>query len=244
MKKKQRKIDPLLYAPFSDIDRDGVPNVLDCQPLNPKKHGVEPNILMRQRLEKLPIYVTNQKIPYGDETEDVLYEMIDRGEIYPLFSEKARRLAPKARKTALSVLKTAPDLISIIKRKRPKYIIFTSQAYPEGVVYGGEEITVGGFAVRIFGRAVILYQMPSSWYKKFEHYKKEGVRKPVSLRTAATLRHELEHVGQFREEKKIGKRVTKKMFSGPYEEQRGERQAYRAEKKFIKKHKEKKKFFW
>lgn len=40
MKKKQRKIDPLLYAPFGDKDRDGVPNVLDCAPLDPTKHGL------------------------------------------------------------------------------------------------------------------------------------------------------------------------------------------------------------
>jgi hypothetical protein len=40
---RSRKISRLVHQnPFGDYDRDGVPNIYDCVPTNPKKHGVEP----------------------------------------------------------------------------------------------------------------------------------------------------------------------------------------------------------
>ena len=38
--KVNRIAKPLQYSPFSDIDRDGVPNVLDCNPTNPMEQGL------------------------------------------------------------------------------------------------------------------------------------------------------------------------------------------------------------
>lgn len=40
---KKRKLDniqlALSYSPFSDYDKDGVPNILDCKPFDPQKDG-------------------------------------------------------------------------------------------------------------------------------------------------------------------------------------------------------------
>lgn len=40
---KKRKLDniqrALSFDPFGDADFDGVPNILDCKPLDPKRHG-------------------------------------------------------------------------------------------------------------------------------------------------------------------------------------------------------------
>ena len=38
-KGEDRIRNALQFSPFSDIDRDGVPNILDCQPTNPLEHG-------------------------------------------------------------------------------------------------------------------------------------------------------------------------------------------------------------
>jgi len=38
-RKKDRIQTALSYDPFFDTDKDGVPNILDCAPLNPKKDG-------------------------------------------------------------------------------------------------------------------------------------------------------------------------------------------------------------
>lgn len=62
-------IKPLNYEPrrfrfHLDTDRDGVLDYLDCAPFNPHKHRVEPSKVMRERIKKLPIYVTEKE---GDE---------------------------------------------------------------------------------------------------------------------------------------------------------------------------------
>ena len=49
MKKKDR----LRFTdPFGDYDKDGVPNIRDCEPTNPKKHGV-PLIMSRHNIYDL-----------------------------------------------------------------------------------------------------------------------------------------------------------------------------------------------
>ena len=236
---------------ISDFDKDGVPNYRDCEPLNPKKHGVEPNILMKKRIEKLPIYVTDMPIDPKDASSDVT-EIIQQGWNYPLFSKEAKKHAPKTRKSVLSILKNFPNLISEIKKKGPKQIIFTSQTAPKLVNLPHPAAgRVYGLACRELGHIAVVYANPSQAAK---YFKKHGAstssyigeeikaKKAPILSQAGTLRHELEHIKQFKkEEKKKQTKETRKMFKGEYEKQIGEKQAYRAQKKFVKKHTKEKK---
>ena len=40
-----------------DTDKDGVPNLFDCQMFNRRFQDAKPNIMMRERIEKLPVYL-------------------------------------------------------------------------------------------------------------------------------------------------------------------------------------------
>ena len=236
---------------ISDFDKDGVPNYKDCEPFNPKKHGVEPNILMKKRIEKLRIFVTDKSIDPKSGSTDVT-EIIQQGWDYSLFSKEAKRYAPKTRKIVLSILKKYPDLITEIERKRARRIIFTSQTAPKLLetshpAYG----RVYGLACREFGSSVVIYAIPSQAEKFFKkhgtpigRYADEGIKtkKAPILAQASTLRHELEHIKQFRtEKKKRGGKESRKLFAGKYEKQTGERQAFKAQERFVKKHTKKEK---
>ena len=235
---------------IADFDKDGVPNYKDCEPFNPKKHGVEPNILMKKRIEKLPIYVTNKAI---NDTNDI-EEIIEEESSYPLFSKEARTHTPKIRKTVLSILKNYPDLITEIEKKRPKRIIFTSQPTPKDIKTSSKRLY--GFAYNKLGRIIVIYTISSQTAKFLKKHgiptgfrKEEDIKvekKGVILSQAGMLRHELEHTEQYKEQKKKGRRrgtkKLKRMFTGEYEKRTGEKQAVRAQKKFVEKHiKEKKK---
>ena len=195
---------------IADFDKDGVPNYRDCEPLNPKKHGVEPNILMRKRIEKLPIYVTDRYISCDIIEAD---EQINKGNFYPLMSKEAHKKAFIARKLALGILKNYPELITEIMKKRPSKIIFTSQ--PSGECGGLALLTSKG------KRVVIIYRGEAQ-----------------RMFGGQTLRHELEHIKQFREVKtgaksrrKLERAVTGEIYDSPTE-----KQARRAEERLRQKH--------
>lgn len=199
-----------LIKVVSDYDGDGVPNHRDCQPLNPKKHGVEPNILMRRRIEKLPIYVTDRYISCDVVEAD---EEINRGNFYPLMSKEAHEKAFIARKLALGVFKNYPELITEVMRKRPSKIIFTSRS--SGDCGGLALLTSKG------KRIVIIYR---------------GERQ--RMLSGQTLRHELEHVKQFREIKTgvKSRRKLDRVVSGEIYDSPTEKQARRAEERLRRKH--------
>jgi len=54
----------LMRRKFMDSDRDGVPNIWDCRPKNPLMQDTKPNRLVRERIDKLPIYYV-EKGKYG-----------------------------------------------------------------------------------------------------------------------------------------------------------------------------------
>ena len=224
--KKGKKKDLWEFA--TDIDRDGVPNKKDCRPLNPRKQDVEPNQYMAQKMRYLPIYVTDKFI--DDDFMEDLFSGNER--IYHFMSNDAQRFAPKARKYALSILKKYPELITEIKRKAPHAILISSK--PSLDNDWGYTTTIGR------NRYVVVYAPTVvERYALKEEGKEYGIRKPVAGAMGTTVRHELEHVKQYREAK-LGvrgrRRTEQKLFKGEYEDRPGEKEARRAESRFVKKH--------
>jgi len=98
---------------YADFDGDGIRNMDDCRPLDPTRDGVEPNQMMRERLDKLPIYVTD--------------DSYRKGEVYHINSKIARDKAPKARKQMLSMIKTNPGIVGDVERTKPHDLVYYSK---------------------------------------------------------------------------------------------------------------------
>jgi len=196
------KRSSIFKNPFGDSDRDKVPNYRDCAPLNPRKHGVEPSRLMAQKYRKLPIFVSRSDIP-------------EEEEYYHFMSKEARKEVPKARAEVLGMLKRAPSLIGEIKRKRPHIIGITSE--PSELGYVGRAYAQ---TYDIFMRGI-----PEESEK---YLREQGIKKPLSVARAGVLRHELEHIHQYRKTRaKKGTRYIVREHRKPYEEQPSEKSAYR-----------------
>lgn len=210
----ERVLQQLLkYDPYGDFDRDGIPNITDCDPFNPRKHGVEPNPWMEKKLKGMKdIYVT-----------DAPPSKVTKKKKYPLMSEEAKKKAPKARKIALGILKKYPELIREIKKRKPKEIVIHS-SYKKA--RKGEEswASVGGLTrpsgrgrseIEIYGHTI----KRKPWEKEF---------------TGEMIRHELEHTSQLR---KMPESKRKRMHREiEYHERAIEKGAYRAGKKMVFKH--------
>jgi len=221
-----------------DTDKDGVPDRLDCQPFNSKKHGVEPNLYVRQKISHIPIFVT-QRILH-QKTYDTLglsYSQNKRNRegfikyleaygVYPLLSKGAEIYAPHSRKIALSILKKYPELITEIKTTRPT-VIFINSSYSRK--YAAYAARPGSFVV-IYGSNVLKYK---SWKN---YYKKRGISKPGLIFAGHVVRHELEHIRQYRE-MKGSKKEEKRLFGKEeYVEKRGEKKATQAAARMYKRH--------
>ena len=131
IKMKQTPIIPIKWIHDQhDTDQDGVPNYRDCDPWNPRYHGIRPNLAMRKRIEKLPIYVTDES--FRTETSK-RFEMPSKDwkGIYPMMSKKAKKYAPHARKQLLSTIKKYPSVVGEVERRQPKILLYSSQTIPE-----------------------------------------------------------------------------------------------------------------
>ena len=176
---------------------------------------------MRRRIEKLPIYVTDNPI---SSTERLSVES------YHISDISARRYAPLARKRILSILKRYPDLITQIERKRPRAVLITSKPDPEGEDYGVAYPESRGKGV------IVIYALSEEYRRELkEAGKKVGVRRGDVAFSGGTLRHELEHIKQFRKVRR-GKVSASKLAKGEYEERPEEKQAVRAERRLHRKH--------
>ena len=125
-----------------DIDNDGVPDQDDCRPLNPRLQHIRPSRATRERLEQLPIYVTDERmekvstsvIP-EDPREDIPWE---DPRTYHILSKEAKKKAPKARTNVLSMIKKYPGIVGEIEKSKPKRYYHCS--YPEGTSGGSYDV--------------------------------------------------------------------------------------------------------
>lgn len=216
-----------------DFDRDGVKNRKDCQPFNRKKQHVEPNIYIEEKLRKLPIFLTEERI---EKMGTSLANVVNEQRYFHLLSRQARERTPRLRKEVLSMFKRSPDLMGVLRRKRPRLVLFTTKrSANRDELSGGESLA--GFATERGGGIIIMYPFPSEFEETIRNVKyREFLRKPSAVVKGAVLRHEAEHIKQFRDEKLAGRRgseTTPRYFKGGYEEQSGEREARREERRFV-----------
>ena len=184
--------------PYGDFDRDGVINILDCEPTDPRKHGIEPNIETWKRLESLPIYFNEDAI-----TGKKLVHISDKN---------AKHLTPHVRQRFLTLIKKFPYAISSIEQSGVDQIIFSDTR-------GKQKRGTHRFAVGLTKRTdydpkhtVVFVSLGG----------KRGAKTLMTqwdegqINTAAnTLFHELQHVKQF---KTLGASKRVGMSKGRYEQ--------------------------
>ena len=205
---------------LKDSDRDGVANIFDCQPHNKYKQDVKPNVLMMQRLEKLPIFVTTKPVKYDS-------DRIPR-KIYHITSKEA----PKSAKRRFhSIIKKYPEVVGDIERKKPRAVLVSTGSDTGGGEYGWAMSTSEGQADKGLqsGQGAVIVRAENIAQAKKKKFSRYDIRE-----TAGTMVHELEHVRQ----KKAweGKtKLTERMKKGRYSQRREEVLAREAEIKLHKK---------
>ena len=124
-------INPVKVHFNLDTDRDGVRDDKDCRPFNPRKQHIRPSKTMRQRLERIPLYVTDEPIKYEEKRVEMPSEYW-KG-IYPVTSKKAKKLAPHAQQQMYSVIKKYPSVVGQMEKVKPKIVLYSSRTFPEDV---------------------------------------------------------------------------------------------------------------
>jgi len=200
---------------WKDYDHTGVPNILDCFPYDKKRHSAMPNVLMQQRIEKLPIFV------HGKSGERPVH----------ISSKKADM--PTKRKV-YSLFKKYPTIPTRIK-EGGKAVVYTSTRDEEDVPSAGKRGY--GFAttepVRITGKGrpregAVVVRMADEPYAKKKSTKYGFLSRHEAAKTTV---HEEEHIKQYKQIKKRPS-LAKRWFKGKYEKQIGEKRAFAAEEKY------------
>lgn len=170
------KVLPLLDKNF-DLDKDGVSDVKDCRPFNPRKQHITNT--MKDRLEKLDIEV-------GDE----------RGgprKRYHVMSKDARKYAPKGTQQVRSVVSKFPQIVEKLEEES-KYKPVLWEHFHDDREEGDSDDSLGMTFSGKRGIPTVVMTRPSSHYK--------GKDKIYSL--GETTLHELRHVQQNIEREKGG----------------------------------------
>jgi len=215
MKKMMNKVNRKF---FLDSDRDGSPNLLDCEPYNPFKQDRQLNRQREEEIKKLPIYFASS----SDPLTDMMYPKSNKQKLYHYSEKKMPKGAYKAKKRFQASAKKRPEMIGEIKRKKPAVVVYTT---------GGVEQEGYGIAApskkQPHGQHVVVVRATS---RQGQRYGQQGKHE-----TADTTVHELEHVRQFRSYEKKPK-LKKRMTKGKYEKRREEVLAREAEAKARRKH--------
>jgi len=151
-----------------DTDRDRVPDYRDCEPYNPKKHGIKPSKTMRERLKRLPIRVSDK----GTLLTDISMPI----DPVHILDPRARREHPKATTAALSTIKKHPGIVGQMEKTDPSGVTFLYRSGPDfGVTLMGRDATTGSPI-----RDVIIYAPSERSYETKKEYIAVGVRFIVS----------------------------------------------------------------
>jgi len=79
IKVPENKVTESFKKFMADDDGDGINNMMDCKPDDNKRQGIHPNILMKERLRKLPIYSVKKEHPL--QYEGLSLKLIDENPV-------------------------------------------------------------------------------------------------------------------------------------------------------------------
>jgi len=222
---------PSMLNPFKDTDKDGVINLLDCQPRNPKRDGIKMNREMMKRLQRLPIYVTDKPAVLGE-------KRVRKSSVTHVTAKKPA--SKKAQIRFYSTIKKYPSLVGDIERTKPRSVLITTAPHYEYSASGKTQYTTHGEQMDKH----IIVRMPDIPYNirrhkdtKEEYKKRYGKDLPkkhtwgrgTRTDSAETAYHELKHVKQLN----YPREKYKKMEKGRYERQEIEKEADRYAKRKI-----------
>lgn len=143
-----------------DTDKDRVPDHRDCRPMDPTRHGIKPSRTMRQRLERLPIFVASElgSMGYGPAKHP-----------RHIMQKEAKTLHPEATRAALSTIKKYPGIIGQMeKAPSSKYTFMMEPSKDFGIT------EIGG-TVAFPHRAVVVYK-PQELDTTKEEYISDGLK--------------------------------------------------------------------
>lgn len=222
---------------FVDTDGDGFINMIDCRPYNPRMQDIKPNIQMRKRLKKLPIFFMEKIGVKEDPAVTVL--TTDRAYSY---EEATKKDAPKKVKSSRrhfeSVVKKRPDTVGTMEKTRASAVVFTD----EPIIFTPTEQEAkarGLIAGKDYPSYGTTFPVTQSVVVHTGHRHPTKITKRENIEAVAgTIHHEHEHVRQFQSGKDL-RAINKRFFSPdlPYHKQLGERLArsysrYQAEKRW------------
>lgn len=134
---KPIRINPIRIHFNFDTDRDNVKDRDDCEWWNPKKQHITPNQATRERLKKVPIYVTDEPV-YQRRKED-LYRIESEAPgsfkgVHHISSPEAKKYAPTTTREVYGMIKEYPSVLGEIERTKPKQIIYSTAIPPTDTV--------------------------------------------------------------------------------------------------------------
>lgn len=200
---------------LKDSDRDGVANVFDCQPYNKRYQDVRPNELMMERINKLPIFVTEGRVNYNSDS-------------LPRKTYHISKAPKQSKRRVYSLIKKYPQVVGEVERKKPRAILFSTGSYnPQQEEYGWETESPHGQSMEGVepGKGVAVVRAENIYKAKKKKFSRYDIRE-----SASTAVHELEHVRQ--EQAWEGKpRLKARMKKGRYSQRPEENLARKAEDK-------------
>ena len=108
---------------------DLVKNYMDCQPNNKFKQGVEPNKLMRERINKLPVFLHKGDKPVIDSNGEAVIHIQDKKNFSGSMQE--------SKKNFYGIVKKHPGLLSDIEKSKADMYVTTAP------IFGDEPNTMG-----------------------------------------------------------------------------------------------------
>jgi len=170
-----------------DTDKDRVPNRWDCQPLNRWRQDTKPNRIMKDRINKLPIYSHKGKPKtdywaYGTESGTVgeYKDISKRGDVIPL-SKSPKNVKQQIYKT----FKKHPHLMSDLEKSKAGVLVVRNDIPYEHLVKGYNFPHINPETKKLDKTTVVLFN------------EREKERNPrIADINAETLFHELKHAEQ------------------------------------------------
>jgi len=130
MNRVMKKFNLKTFGGKNDWDGDGILNKKDCQPFNVMRQDAKLNILMRQRVEKLPIFL-QKNVTKGQEGNQP-----SGAEFIHITQKNLTKPAQEAKQYIYRAIKKQPEVLSEIEEKKANIYITTSPIFKNETMLG------------------------------------------------------------------------------------------------------------